>query len=679
VDTLDQYKLDVAKDYNASEETRERSNEDMRFIGVDGGMWEGFLQDTHNSDTGRARLEFDITSDYVMRYVGEWTLNRANVLYTQDDKATSEEDAELLNGVYRADFKDNDGQIAQDCAVYEAAICGVGAFKMTTEFVDPEDPENENQEVVWQPIVNAFNHVMWDENAKRSDKADAKRCTVLTGYSKDAFHDAWPDAMPSSAYTPHSYSEFNWNTRDVIYIAERFDVKIEKEKVQVWRHIVGNQIKAFNPEEFELVGEELKAMGWEFVRERHIKRRVIHKSIFSGSEFLEESKRVAGRWIPIIPVYGFRTYIDNVEYTRGLVRKLKDANRTINMAISKVAEGSASSGDTVPIFTRQQVKGLESLWGDKTNKAYMVINDLIDAAGNPIASGPVGTVTPNQVDPNTITVIDAVSGFVQKQTGNAPQNTVDPSASGKAINALRKRENLNTQVISDNILQSIKHSGKVYRAIAGEIYTRSQMKKIIGLDGTIKMEQLNVQSLDPQTGNPIQLNDLSRGRFSVDVEVGPQYESQKEATIESIEKVIEKIPPDSPYLGPLLAMWMENIQGTGLKPLKEFNRNLMLKQGLVNPETDEEKQMLAEMQQQQDPNDELVKAATMQQQAEAKNLEAASVGKIASAQKDLAMAEKVKAETAEIVLDIGNKRAEAILSRFSQIPVGPADIPEIRA
>jgi len=671
---LDQLKLDVAKDYSASEEIREKSNEDMRFIGVDGGMWEGFLQDTHNSDTKRARLEFDITSDYVMRYVGEWTLNRANVLYTQDDKATSEEDAELLNGVYRADFKDNDGQVAQDTAVFEAAVCGIGAFKMSTEFVDPEDPENEDQEVVWEPINNAFNQVMWDENAKRADKADAKRCTVLTGYSKDAFDEAWPDAEPSSAYTPHNYQSFNWNTRDVIYVAERFDVKIEKEKVQVWQHIAGNQLKAFNQEEFELVEEELKALGWEFVRERKINRRVITKTIFTGSELLEEDKRIAGKFIPVIPMYGFRTYVDNVEYVRGLVRKLKDANRTINMGISKMAEASASSGDTVPIFTRQQIKGLSDIWADKTNKAYMVINDLVDSQGNPIASGPVGTLAPNQLDPNTMGVIDTISGFVQRQTGNAPQDQIDPDASGKAINALRKRENLNTQVITDNILQSIKHSGKVYRAIAGEIYTRSQMKKIIGIDGTIKMEQLNVQSLDPQTGNPIQLNDLSRGRFSVDVEVGPQYESQKEATIESIEKVIEKIPENSPYLGPLLAMWMDNIQGTGLKPLKEFNRQLMLKQGLIEPETDEEKSMVQSLQQETDPNDELVKAATNQQNAEAKNLEASSVGKIASAQKDLAMAEKVKAETADIVTDIGIKRAEAVLRRFAQVPVGPADV-----
>lgn len=670
MDDLTKYKTDVAKDFDASEWSRRAANEDMRFIGVDGGMWEDFLTDTHNSITRRARMEFDITSDYVMRYIGEWTLNRANVIFTQDDHKTSEEDAELLNGVYRADFKDNDGQVAQDTAVFETAVCGIGAFKLSSRFVDEEDPENEDQEIIFEPINNAFNHVIWDENAKRADKADAKRVTVLTGYSPDAFEEKWGEVAKQSVQDPQTYLKFTWSTREVIYVAERYEIKIVPEKVSVWQHVLVNEVKAF----VEFDREELKAKGWEFVRERTINRQTVWKCIFSGAKILEEPKRIAGKYLPVIPMYGFRIYIDNVEHTRGLVRKLKDANRTLNMGISRMSESSASSGDTVPIFTRRQVEGLEDNWADKTNKPYQVINDLTDAQGNPVASPPVGYMKPNQVDPNTISILETVSNYVQRQTGNAPQDMIDPDASGKAINALRKRENLNTQVVSDNIVQSIKHSGKVYRAMAGDIYTKAQMKKIIGEDGSTKIERLNIESIDPQSGNPIMLNDLSRGRFSVDVEVGNQYESQREAAIESIERIIEKVQPDSPYFGPLIAMWMENITGTGIKPLKEFNRKLMLRQGLVEPETPEEQAMLQQIARQTDPQEDLIKAAAAQQMAEAQNLQASTMTKAADAQKTLAETEKIKAQTADIVTDIGVKRAEMILKRFAQVPVGPANV-----
>lgn len=671
---LDKYKKDVAKDYDAIRDTRLAANEDMRFIGIDGGMWEDFLNETYSDD--RVKLEFDITSPYVMRYIGERNLNRANVVFTPDDVSTSPDDAQLLNGIYRSDFKDNDGQISQDAAIYETAVCGMGAFKISTRFVDEEDPENEDQETVWTPIINAYDHVMFDETATRADKADAKRVTVLTGHSPETFKDQWPDVGPSSAYTPESACGFTWTTREVIYVAERYEIKVIKEKVQVWQNVVANQIKAYPESEMEKLKPELESLGWEFVRKRAMKRRTVWKSIFSGSEFLEKPKRIPGKWLPIIPMYGVRTYVANVENFRGLVRKLKDANRVLNTSVSRMTEDSSVSGNTLPIFTRDQIKNedVKQAWADKSDKAFLYIDPQLDADGRAMPFAGVPTLPNNQVDPNTLGVVDIVSNFVQRETGNAPQDAIDPDASGKAIDALKSREDLSTQVITDNIHQSIKHSGKVWESISGDIYTRSQMKKVLGINGVIKHEQINMASLDPQTGNPITINDVSKGRFSVDIELGPQYESQKAATIGSLERVIEKVGENSSLQPALVGAWIDNIEGTGLEGVKELNRSIMLKQGIVKPENPEEEQIVAQAQNQTDPNDELVKAATNQQNAEAKNLEASSVGKIASAQKDLATAEKTKAETAEIVTNIGIKRSEQVLKRFSEIPVGPADV-----
>jgi hypothetical protein len=663
---LDQYKREVADDWDATQDTREAQNEDMRFVTVDGGMWENWLDSTYDDVNGpsRVKMELDITSDYVMRYVGEWTLNRANVTYTPDDAATTDDDAELLNGVYRGDFKENDGQISQDNAILEMALCGVGAFKISTKFVDEEDPENENQEIIWEPIHNAFNHVVWDENAKRIDKADAKRVTVLYGYTNTAFEAEWPDATPSSAYSPETYKgSFNWNNNEQIYVAQRYDVEVVKEKVQVWQNEQLNKVRAYPDSDFPELKDELEALGWEFVRERKIDRRVVSKTVFSGQEILEETKRIAGKYLPIIPVYGYRTYVDGEEHSRGLVRKQKDANRSFNMAVSKTAETSASGSDNKPIVFADQVKGLESFWQNPDMYAYLPIHPVVDGQGNKQFIGQAGELQPKQIDPNTMALMDVVGSYVQRVTGNAPQDTIDPNASGKAINALRARENLNTQVPTDNALQAIKHSGKVYRSIAGEVYNRAQMKRVVGIDGSTNMEMLNQASLDPQSGNPININDLSQGRFAVDVEVGPQYESQKEATIESIERILSTIQSDNPYFGPLLAMWMENISGTGLGPLKEFNRQLMLRQGLVEPETPEEEAQLQQLAQQTDPQQDLIEAATNQQNAEAQNLQASSVQKMADAQLK-------KAQAAEKVVDIGIKRTEQTLRRLVGVQTG---------
>ena len=670
---LDTLKKQTEKDYAALEDAIESADEDMRFISEDGGMWNAKWQDVYDDE--RVKLELDVTSPHVMRYIGERNKNRANVVFTPDDINTNEDDAQLLNGVYRSDFKDNDGQISQDLSIHETAVCGMGAFKLSTRFVDEEDPENEDQEIIWTPVTNAYSHVLFDETATRADKADAKRVTLLTAHSLDAFEDQWPGFTPSTAFTVNT-NRFTWNTREVITVAQRYEIKVEKIDIQVWRNVEQNLVKGYNEDEIEDKEEGLKLellnTGWEFVRKRKIKRRTVWKTIFSGEDILEEEKKIPGKWLPVIPMYGVRTYLDNKENFRGLVRKLKDANRVLNTGVSRMTEDSSTSGGSLPILTKGQVQSqdVKDSWANKSGGSFVLINDMLDAQGNPMPNNGVPMLQPNQVDPNTLGVIEVVSNFVQRETGNAPQDQIDPDASGVAIDSLREREDLTTQPITDNIHQSIKHSGKVWESIADDIYTRTQMKKVLGLNGKVSIEQINTPSLDPETGNAITLNDLSKGRFSVDIEIGPQYESQKAATIGSLERVIEKVGENSPLQPALVGAWIDNIEGTGLEGVKDLNRRQMLLQGIAKPETPEEEQMVAQAQNQEDPQTELNKSIEENQLAEARNFEANSQAKVATATKDMATAEKTKAETAEIVVDINTKvqenRASQIFNRFAE-------------
>lgn len=658
---LEKAKREAELDFDASEDTRDKCNEEVRFISVPGGMWEGFLTKTHGGDhSGRAKLELDITSEIVNRYVGEQRLNRANGLFKANDDATSEDDAELLNGVYRADFVDNDGRASIDQAVYEQAVCGVGGYKITTRFENEEDPENQKQNIHFEPIYNAFNHVIWGRNAKRLDKSDAKRCTVLTTHTPEDFSEEWPDAGPVSAITPTNRTHLNWSTPELIYVAERYTVRKEKVKVHVYESLETGKVESYRVDDIKLIADELKADGWEFVRERILNIRQVYKMIFNGDEILEPEKRIPGKWIPIIPMYGYRTYVDGVEFVKGLVRAMMDANRAFNTNVSRMMESSASSGDGIQIYTETQVEGKEELLKDLTDKAYVVINDLEDAQGNPVHAGPVGSIPPNQVDPNAIAATQIIDGYVQRQTGSTPQDQINPDASGKAIRELRKRENLGTAILSDNAKTSIKHGAVVYQAIAAEIYTDARDKRSIGADGKDSVQRLNKMVMDEETGQFIQVNDLSQGKYSVLIEVGNEYESQKEASIESIERIIGVVAETAPeYIPVLIGSWIASgIDGPGTDALKKFNRNKMLTSGLIEPETDEEKQMLEQLGQQTDPQAELAAAATRQQDAEADNLTSSARNKDADTIKK-------KAETAKIIDEVGQARVQKALGRFA--------------
>lgn len=653
---LAKFKKDIADDANVVSEQRDQANEDMRFVNVTGGMWEGFLENDFDAD--RVKLELDIVSKPLQTFIGEWKQNRRGVDYKPDDKKTSEDDAELMDGIYRGDFRDNSGKLATDLGVYEAATCGYGAFKLATKFEDDENEENDNQRIEWRPIYNAYNSVFWDQGAQRSDKRDARWCTVLKPFTKDSFEEAYPDKTVTSAYTPddRSFNSANITKPDFIYVAIRYEAVRKKETVFVYNNLSTEEVEVYTKEQHGLIEDELKADEFrEFVRERKIMRRSVEKTVFSGADILEKTRRIAGKWIPIIPFYGTRAYVDGVEYYRGLIRKKKDANRVFNMQVSQLAENAASSGQDVPIFDPEQMSNpeIQALWADKNNKPYLLAKALRDADGNVVATGPLAYSKPPQLDASSAALLNIIPAYMQDVSGTMPQEVSDPDASGKAIKEMRKILNMITADLSDNIEQSIQWSGEVYQAMAAEVYTTQRTLSLIGKDGAESQVQLFKSVLDSETGRIVESNSLRGKKFKAFADTGPQYETMREQTVEDLKGMLEAmgtISGGEQYTPVMLAVLLNNISGVGLEPLKKLNREIMLAQGHVEPEGEEEEALVAQLAQpQEDPQKELVEAATNQQNAEARNLDAASI-------KNIADANKKEAETIEIMTSIETDR-----------------------
>lgn len=665
---LDLYKQDVDRDVSIVDEQRDKANEDMRFVNVSGGMWEDFLE-TEFSD--RTKLEFDIISNYINRFIGQWNQNRVGVEFKPDDSRTSDEDAELLNGIYRADFRQFSGKMSVDNAVDEQATCGYGAFKLGTRFVDEDDPENDFQRTEWRPIYNAYNTIFWDRSAKRIDKRDAKYCTELIPFTQDSFEIEFPGKNPVSAYDPNTRRGLNVNRSNpkLIYVGKRYQIIKKKETVFVYNNLIDNKVEIYSEEDHELVKQELEANEFKsFVRKRVIMKQTVETTLFSGDEILEEAKRIPGKYIPIIPIYGYHAYIDGVEWYRGLVRKLMDASRLFNMQVSQLAENAASAGQEIPIFDPDQMKGgVGDLWADRNSKPYLLARALRNEDGSVVHHGPTAYLKPQQLDGNVQALLQIVPNFVQDVTGGAPQDTINPDMSGKAINALMKREDLNTQVLNDNIANAVEWSGVVWESIATDgIYTEERMVTLIGKDGTESQKQLLRAVLDEDSGKLIRANDLTGKKFRVYADVGPQYNTLREQTVEDLKGMldsIKEIPGAQQYLAPMLAVMMDNITGVNLDTLKDFNRRIMIMQGLAKPETDEEKQMLADMQAQQNNPDGqalLLAAAAEQASAEARERESKVVDNMASAAKK-------QAETNQIISETRTNEAKTLVEIRQQI------------
>jgi hypothetical protein len=648
---LDRFKQDLVLDADVTLEEQIKANSDMRFVHVDGGMWEGHLEDIYGD---RAKFEFDLASQYLDRFIGEWNENRVSVEFKPKDHKTSDDDSELMNGIYRADYSEYFGETAVDNAVDEAACCGYGAFILRTCYEDESDEENDLQRISWGDIHSAYSHVYWDSSARCIDKRDARWCTVLEPYTDRGFRDIWPDKDPVSAYAPEDSRHLDTalTSVDTVFIATRYDVVKKFEDLFIYNDLEnGDQVRVY-ADAHEKIKDEMAANEFmKFVRKRRILRQTVQKTVFSGSSILEKSRRIAGKWIPVIPVYGHRVYVDGIERYRGLIRKIKDPSRLFNMQVSQLAENAAGNGQEIPIFAPEQMDNqyIKNIWANKNNEPYLLAVPLYDEDGKILHAGPTGYQKPAGIDQTTAALMQVVMTFLHEHTGGAPQETINPDMSGKAIQALMKRENMNTQNIQDNIRNAIRWSGEVYLEMARDVYDSERMLNIIGRDGSEKSVQLFETVLDEESGKIQQINRLDGKRFKTIADTGPAYETLREQTVEDLKGTLEALNglgKGEQYADAIIAIILENISGVGLGPLKDLNRKLMLTQGLVKPETDEEKQMLAEMQKpKDDPEADLARAAARQQDAEAQSLLASSEQKRADAAKKAAETEEIKVET----------------------------------
>ena len=621
-DKLQEIRENISRDYYAIEDQRDAANEDVRFCDVDGAMYEDWLD---RQFAYRPKMEFNKVAQAVYRFIGEWRANKVETKFVPDDAQTSEDDAELISGLQRKDYRRSGGEQSVDQAAQEMAKSGFGAFRVSTEHVDEEDPETDSQRFIYEPIYTAYNSVIFDSNAKAQDKSDAKHATVLTQMTREAAEAEYGDKV-SSAFEPNDQSRFNWNTQTHVWIGEYYEIRTEKTEAIIFRTPLGKKRTVY-AEDFKDLMEELADGGYEEIKRRKIKRKSIWKAIISGEEYLEEFARIAGKMIPIVPIYGYRSFVDGEEHFYGIVRKQKDANRLFNMAASSMAENAATTQKDIPIFTEDQVEGRENDLAQmhlaKFN--YAVINPAEDAEGNVIATGPIGTWGAPRVDPNHAAIMQISAEYIREETGGAPQDVMDPSASGKAINAVQQRVDMQTFILMDNISLALRRAGQIYRSIAAEVYAEERAIGLLKEDDTELQTRLFDIVVDSKTGKPKAINDVTKGVFEVVVSTGPGYASRKRETLDTLMGLANTpiIANDQELANALAVDIVDSVDGVGLTSLKEVVKRRQLMSGLRDPETEEEFAMVQQAQEQGNQPDALMIAAQAEQtKAEAEQISA---------------------------------------------------------
>lgn len=593
--------------HSSSKDERKLSITDRRFASITGAQWEGPWGDMFEN---KPRFEINKVQNALVRIENEYRNNRISVDFVAKDGATNLDLADVCDGLYRADEQDSCAEEAYDNAFQEGLAGGFAAWRLKACYENEEDDENDYQRIRFEPIFDADTSVFFDQDAKRQNKSDAKRCWVIHAMTPDDYRDEWDDD-PASWPKDADSTQFDWQTPDVVYVAEYYEVEEVRETIRTFSGIE-DEVK-YTDDELEEMGEALKqaetytrqglidlaiadlaSKGFVEVKKRSRKVRKVHKYIMSGGKVLEDCGYIAGKYIPIIPFYGKRWFVDNVERFMGHVRLAKDVQRLKNMVVSWLGEIAASSTTEKPIFTPEQVAGHEQMWSEDNVKKYpyQLINPITGPDGQEMVSGPVAYTKAPQIPPAMGALLQILDIDMAEILGNQQQgDKMVSNISGKAVEMIQQRLDMQAFIYLSNFAKAMQWCGTVWLSMAKELYTEpGRQMKMIGEMGNIG----SVKLVEPMIvdGELTTRNDLTRADFDVTVDVGPSFTSRRDATVRALTGVMQMTadPEDQKILSALVLM---NMEGEGLGDVNEYYRKRLVSIGVLQPNEEEREAMEA--------------------------------------------------------------------------------------
>lgn len=655
---------------SSSRDVRAQSLYARRFVSVPGAMWEGPLG---NQFENKPKFEVNKIMLALTRIYNEYRNNRITVDFVPKDGSEGDKTADTCDGLYRADEQDSCAEEAYDNAFDEGTAGGMGAWRLRACYEDEDDDENEYQRIRMEPIYDADTSVFFNLDAKRQNKSDAKKCWVLSSVSREHYKAEWNDD-PTTWPKEVSGVQFDWATPDVVYIAEYYCVEQTSERCTYFRDVQNNELKYTDAELIDIAGGEdataddgiefLAALGTVRTKDRRKSVRKVRKYIMSGGRVLDDCGYIAGRHIPIIPFYGKRWFIDNMERFMGHVELAMDTQRLKNMQISKLGEISALSSVSKPILTPDQIAGHQIMWSEDNlkNYPYLLINPIQGADGSQIPSGPVAYTKPPEIPQAMAALLQITEADMAEILGNQQNGEkMVSNISGKAVEMIQQRIDMQAFIYMSNFAKAMKWCGEVWLGMARDLYVdKGRKMKTVGLQGQTSTVELMKPVMDDDSGAEVYENDLSDAKYDVVSDVGPSFTSRRDATVRSLTGMMQ-VTTDPETLMVLNAAALMNMEGEGLEEIRDWSRQKLVMMNIIKP-TPEEAQAMAEAKQNQQPS-----AQDQYLAAAAKEAGAKATGALASAEKALADAEKSKAQTADVLAGIPLREQEAALDAAKAI------------
>ena len=492
------------------DENRAEALEDIRFR--KGDQWDAKAK-TEREEEGRPALVFNRCEGFIDQVTGDARQNKIDIKVTATDGSPY---APLYEKIVDKIERDSRATIAYQTALDHAAGSGFGWIRVGTRY----EEGSFNQECYIQRVINQFS-ITYDDSAIEQTKSDMNWCFVSRLMDKDEFKKKYPKATASVGLNVARGEAYeNWFGDDV-RVSEYFERRpVEKRLYLLGDNTVVENIDGIDP---KFVIDQRKSTTYE-----------VYRSLINGVEYLEEPVRVAGKYIPLAFVGGKELHEQGKTHYRGIIRHAKDAQVAYNFHRNASAESVGVAPKAPWLATAEQIEGREEMWRTANTKNFSALIYNHKPGQPPPMRQPPAGVPMGAVNEASMALDDlkGTTGIYDASLGARGNET-----SGKAILARQTQGDNSTYAYHDNLAIAIEQVGRILVNMIPEIYDGERLLRLQMPEG--EQEVMVNKAVNDQQGRPAVLNDLTQGKYTVEVTTGASYATQR---IES-QRYINAVSP----------------------------------------------------------------------------------------------------------------------------------------
>ena len=487
---------------------------------------------------GRPCLTLNKMPTFIRQVVNDSRINSPQIKVKPVDDDADPDTAEVLSGLIRNIEYTSQADVAYDTALDAAVTGGMGFWRVATEYCDEQSFA---QDIFIHRITNPLS-VVFDSHSESLDGSDWRHASLIDHLTGDELKRRYKAKKDVGSFDGEVGQD---DDEDLIRIAEFWHIDEVPEKLLMLSDgsvLTEEEYLKPHPDIGVPLKDILADLGITVARDRKSSKRVV-KQYICGSEIIETNDW-AGKWIPIVPVFGDEVFCNGKRYLKSLIRDAKDSQQNFNYWRSGATEAVALGPKTPFIGPVGAFDTDSAKWATANikNHPYIQFDGPASPQRQPFVGVPAGML---QEALNASDDMKSIIGIYDASLGARSNET-----SGRAIVARQREGDVSTFHFIDNLAKSIAHTGRILVDLIPKIYDTERVIRVIGADGQSKNIPLKQQT----EHNGVQrIFDLGIGKYDVAVDTGPSFTTQREEAANQMIELIRGYPSAAPIIGDLLA------------------------------------------------------------------------------------------------------------------------------